>query len=104
MSGDMITSSASALEKAKKQQTKVDSTNNNIEQIFGSPPNIPEPVFFCSIEPPSIAYQVPLEQALNELQREDPSLRVTQDIETGQTVLAGTNRPFFKINIRKWVI
>ncbi|KAJ0173441.1 hypothetical protein K1T71_010590 [Dendrolimus kikuchii] len=50
---------------------------------------IPEPVFLCSIEPPSLALQSALETALAELQREDPSLRVITDEETGQMVLAG---------------
>ena len=34
-------------------------------------------------------YEKPLEQALAMLQREDPSLKVTLDSETGQTVIAG---------------
>ncbi|XP_043213991.1 ribosome-releasing factor 2, mitochondrial-like [Amphibalanus amphitrite] len=50
---------------------------------------IPEPVFFCSVEPPSLAKAKALETALERLQLEDPSLRVTQNEETGQTVLSG---------------
>lgn len=69
--------------------SKNKSDENLIEKVFGSGTRIPEPVFFCSIEPPSLAYQNSLENALVELQREDPSLRVTHDSETGQTVLAG---------------
>ena len=38
--------------------------------------NVPAPVFFCSIEPPSVAYQKHLEHALECLQKEDPSLKV----------------------------
>jgi len=34
-------------------------------------------------------YQKPLEQALEMLQREDPSLKVTLDSETGQTIISG---------------
>ena len=37
---------------------------------------IPSPVFFCSIEPSSVAYKVRLEHALECLQKEDPSLKV----------------------------
>lgn len=50
---------------------------------------VPDAVFFCSIEPPSLTFQAPLDQALLELQREDPSIRVTHAEDTGQTVLAG---------------
>ncbi|CAG9761363.1 unnamed protein product [Ceutorhynchus assimilis] len=65
-------------------------TKKNISPSeFGINVKIPEPVFFCSIEPPSMASQNALDQALNELQREDPSLRVKYDGETGQTVLGG---------------
>ena len=50
---------------------------------------IPDPVFFCSVEPPSMAYQKPLEHALECLTKEDPSLRVQLDPDTGETVIAG---------------
>ena len=48
---------------------------------------VPDPVFFCSIEPPSMSKQKALEQALANLAREDPSLRVAYNDE--QTVLSG---------------
>ncbi|XP_072166611.1 ribosome-releasing factor 2, mitochondrial-like [Diadema setosum] len=51
--------------------------------------NIPDPVFFCTIEPPSQAYQADLEAALECLQREDPSLQVKTDEDTGQLILSG---------------
>lgn len=50
---------------------------------------IPDAVYFCSIEPPSLSYQLQLERALAQLQREDPSLRVRYDESTLQTVLGG---------------
>jgi elongation factor G len=95
MAGDLVTNSTTAAQRAKNKMLKLSSKKNSevkeegVESLFGVGPQIPEPVFFCSIEPPSLAYQTALEQALNELQREDPSLRVTHDSETGQTVLSG---------------
>jgi elongation factor G len=95
MAGDLVTNSQTAAQRAKNKMLKLSSKKNSevkeegVESLFGVGPQIPEPVFFCSIEPPSLAYQTALEQALNELQREDPSLRVTHDSETGQTVLSG---------------
>ncbi|KAG9353696.1 hypothetical protein JZ751_011818 [Albula glossodonta] len=50
---------------------------------------VPEPVFFCTIEPPSLARQTDLEHALTCLQREDPSLKVRTDPDSGQTILCG---------------
>lgn len=50
---------------------------------------MPDAVYFCSIEPPSISYNLPMERALAQLQREDPSLRVHYDEATMQTVLSG---------------
>ncbi|KAH7730459.1 Translation elongation factor EFG/EF2 [Aphelenchoides avenae] len=47
----------------------------------------PEPVFFCSVEPPSTASMHAFEKALQELSIEDPSLTVREDRETGQTIL-----------------
>lgn len=89
MSGDLVTNSQTTAQKAKTKMLQKKIDQESIESVFGSSSRIPEPVFFCSIEPPSLAYQNALEQALNELQREDPSLRVTYDSETGQTVLSG---------------
>ncbi len=51
--------------------------------------SVPSPVFYCSVEPPSMRYQQRLELALERLAREDPSLRVSVDENTGQTVLSG---------------
>ncbi|KAM6902039.1 ribosome-releasing factor 2, mitochondrial isoform 1-T2 [Lycodopsis pacificus] len=50
---------------------------------------VPDPVFFCTIEPPTMAKQTDLENALNCLQREDPSLKVRVDPDSGQTILCG---------------
>ncbi|GMR47876.1 hypothetical protein PMAYCL1PPCAC_18071, partial [Pristionchus mayeri] len=47
----------------------------------------PDPVFYCSIEPPDMKSRHPLERALKELVVEDPSLRVREDSESGQTIL-----------------
>lgn len=60
-----------------------------ISDALGLQPKIPDAVYFCSIEPPSISYQLALENALKQLQREDPSLRVNFDETTMQTVLGG---------------
>ncbi|XP_063831183.1 ribosome-releasing factor 2, mitochondrial [Ostrinia nubilalis] len=114
MTGDLVTSTQSAAGRAKerlattlKQQDKVEqlmlpSARQRLQALETEPSNeeladvllgigttIPEPVFLCSIEPPSIAYQNALDIALAELTREDPSLRVSTDDETGQMVLAG---------------
>lgn len=50
---------------------------------------VPEPVFFCTVEPSSAAYQKDLDFALDCIAKEDPSLRVTTDPDTGQTILSG---------------
>ena len=50
---------------------------------------VPEPVFFCSVEPATAAGQKDLDRALSILALDDPSLRVEADAETGQTVMKG---------------
>jgi len=62
---------------------------DNIEDSLLIAPVVPEPVFFCSVEPPSLSAQKQFDYALECLSREDPSLRVSQDSDTGQTVLGG---------------
>ncbi|EON68331.1 elongation factor EF-G [Coniosporium apollinis CBS 100218] len=53
------------------------------------PINVPPPVFFTSVEPNSLAEEKHLSETLAILLREDPSLNVSLDPESGQTHLAG---------------
>jgi len=53
------------------------------------PPSFPEPVIAMSIEPNSKADQEKMGNALQRLVAEDPTLRVSTDPDTGQTILAG---------------
>lgn len=86
-------------------------SESEADVLFGTGNKVPEPVFFCSIEPPSQAYQSALDLALLELQREDPSLRVSHDGETGQTILAGMLNVMFilfnvltlRAKVKKWI-
>nr|XP_033337271.1 ribosome-releasing factor 2, mitochondrial [Megalopta genalis] len=88
--GDLVTTNASAANRAKtKLASQKDIESKDVETFFTSNSRILEPVFFCSIEAPSISTQAALDSALQQLEREDSSLRVTQDSETGQIVLAG---------------
>ncbi|XP_075983311.1 mitochondrial ribosome recycling factor 2 [Anticarsia gemmatalis] len=114
MTGDLVTSTQAAATRAKthlakwlqepgaKDQLMLPSARQRLQAMETEPSNeeladvllgigttIPEPVFLCSIEPPSVSQQTALEAALAELQREDPSLRVTTDPDSGQMVLAG---------------
>lgn len=53
------------------------------------PIDIPPPVFFAAIEPNSLREEKDMHEKLGLLLREDPSLQVTQDEDTGQTLLSG---------------
>jgi elongation factor G len=53
------------------------------------PINVPPPVFFTSIEPNSLSEQKHVLESLSILLREDPSLHLSVDEESGQTHLAG---------------
>lgn len=79
------------LKKLGHETSEQDNENDDDEslELFSLEPKIPDAVYFCSIEPPSISSQMAMELALKQLQREDPSLRVTFDTVTGQTVLGG---------------
>lgn len=104
VTGDLLVTSAASLKQAQKRLEKMlnkqqlsdsataeteDINSNLINEIFSLEPQVPDAVFFCSIEPPSVSYQTAMESALQQLQREDPSLRVSFDAVTGQTVLGG---------------
>ncbi|OKL57530.1 Ribosome-releasing factor 2, mitochondrial [Talaromyces atroroseus] len=53
------------------------------------PIDVPPPVFFASIEPHSLSEEKNMQDALALLLREDPSLHVTVDEDSGQTLLSG---------------
>lgn len=53
------------------------------------PIEVPPPVFFASIEPHSLSEEKNMQDALSLLLREDPSLHVTVDEDSGQTLLSG---------------
>ncbi|XP_001357927.4 ribosome-releasing factor 2, mitochondrial isoform X1 [Drosophila pseudoobscura] len=96
VTGDLLTSSQTALRNAQKRLKQSQGTVSTDEdeeldtdELFGIDRQIPDAVYFCSIEPPSVSSQTAMEQALRQLQREDPSLRVSYDSVTGQTVLGG---------------
>ncbi|XP_061476911.1 ribosome-releasing factor 2, mitochondrial isoform X2 [Rhineura floridana] len=91
--GDTIVSSkASAVAAARQAGRNVGSKHgqtSEAENLLLAGVEIPDPVFFCTIEPPSMARQPDLDNALTCLQREDPSLKVKTDADTGQTILCG---------------
>ncbi|CAL8100955.1 unnamed protein product [Orchesella dallaii] len=86
--GDTLTSSnsvsSSVLRKLEKGKDKL-----GVQRAVLSGVSVPEPVFFCSVEPASLSQQKALDAALECLQREDPSLQVNVDPDTSQTVLSG---------------
>ena len=53
------------------------------------PIDVPPPVFFASIEPQSLSDERPVAEALAMLLREDPSLQLSIDEDSGQTLLSG---------------
>lgn len=106
VTGDLLVANAATLKKAlKRLVSAVGSTDDeseiDTEQILtsklGIQTTVPDAVFFCSIEPPSAAQQTALDNALREIQREDPSLRVRYDEDTGQTVLGGMGQLHLEI-------
>ncbi|KAL6258076.1 hypothetical protein P5V15_009992 [Pogonomyrmex californicus] len=90
ITGDLVTTNVSTANRAKQNMLKKNPNQlDYVNNFFTSRMSLLDPVFFCSIEPPSLSAQSALETALQELQREDPSLHVKNDPETEQTVLGG---------------
>ncbi|XP_013047569.3 ribosome-releasing factor 2, mitochondrial isoform X1 [Anser cygnoides] len=91
--GDTIVSSkasaVAAAQRAGRDTGRERRSSSDVESLLLAGVEIPEPVFFCTIEPPSMAKQQDLDNALSCLQREDPSLKVKLDPDTGQTILCG---------------
>nr|WP_297353787.1 elongation factor G [uncultured Caldimonas sp.] len=62
---------------------------------------VPAPVIDVAIEPKTQADQQNLGKALQALVKEDPSLRVRQDAESGQTVLSGMGELQLEVTLEK---
>uniref|UniRef100_F7G7T5 Ribosome-releasing factor 2, mitochondrial n=1 Tax=Ornithorhynchus anatinus TaxID=9258 RepID=F7G7T5_ORNAN len=101
--GDTIVSSkASALaavRRAGRDLRKSPRQSGEAESLLLAGVEVPDPVFFCTVEPPSMAKQPDLDHALNCLQREDPSLKVRLDPDSGQTILCGMGELHIEIII-----
>uniref|UniRef100_A0A182M335 Ribosome-releasing factor 2, mitochondrial n=1 Tax=Anopheles culicifacies TaxID=139723 RepID=A0A182M335_9DIPT len=104
VTGDLVVANAAALKKALKRLSIAgDSTEETpddellLASKLGLQTTIPDAVYFCSIEPPSSGQQTALDNALREIQREDPSLRIRYDEVTGQTVLGGMGQLHLEI-------
>lgn len=67
------------------------------------PIDIPPAVFFVSVEPSSLAEEKQLKESLEILLREDPSLHVSVDEESGQTHLSGMGELHLEIAIDRLV-
>lgn len=59
---------------------------------------VPPPVFFSSIDPLTLADTKNMEEALHILLTEDPSLQVTTDEDSGQTMLSGMGELHLEIS------
>lgn len=72
-----------------KQTTTGDTLCDPANQVILESMTFPEPVIQVAIEPKSKADQEKLGTAIQRLAEEDPTFRVKNDEETGQTIIAG---------------
>src|SRR5439155_3286964 len=72
-----------------KQTTTGDTLAEPANPVILESMTFPEPVISVAIEPKSKADQEKLSTAIQKLAEEDPTFRVKNDEETGQTVISG---------------
>jgi elongation factor G len=72
-----------------KDTTTGDTLSDPNNQVVLESMTFPEPVIQVAIEPKTKADQEKLGIAIQKLAEEDPTFRVEQDIDTGQTIIAG---------------
>jgi elongation factor G len=72
-----------------KETTTGDTLTDPSDPVVLETMTFPEPVIELAIEPKSKADQEKLSHALQRLAAEDPSFRVSTDIESGQTIMRG---------------
>ncbi|MFY9589433.1 elongation factor G [Rickettsia endosymbiont of Halotydeus destructor] len=82
-----------------KNTTTGDTLSDMDRQVILERMEFPEPVIELAVEPKSTADQEKMGLALARLASEDPSLRVSSDQETGQTVIKGMGELHLEIII-----
>lgn len=93
MAGDIV-----ALAGLKDVRTG-DTLCDTVKPVVLEKMEFPEPVIEIAIEPKSKADQEKLGLALSKLAAEDPSFRVSTDIESGQTILKGMGELHLDIKV-----
>jgi elongation factor G len=63
--------------------------------------SVPDPVIDVAIEPKTQADQQSLAKALQSMLREDPSLKVRHDADSGQTILSGMGELQLEVSVEK---
>jgi len=84
-----------------KQTTTGDTLCDPANQVILESMTFPEPVISVAIEPKSKADQEKLGTAIQKLAEEDPTFRVRQDEETGQTVISGMGELHLEILVER---
>ncbi len=72
-----------------KESYTGDTLSDMSEQVVLESISFPEPVISVAIEPKTVADQDKMGIALQKLSEEDPTFKVRQDEETGQTIISG---------------
>ena len=72
-----------------KNTTTGDTLCDSSKQIILERMEFPDPVIEIAVEPKTKADQEKMSQALQRLAAEDPSFRVSSDVESGQTIIKG---------------
>lgn len=62
---------------------------------------VPEPVITLAVEPKDVEAKERLQPSLDKLQWEDPTFRVREDAETGQTLLAGMGELHLEVMVQR---
>jgi elongation factor G len=84
-----------------KQTTTGDTLCDPAHAVILESMTFPEPVISVAIEPKSKADQEKLSTAIQKLAEEDPTFRVRQDPETGQTVISGMGELHLEILVER---
>ncbi|KAK6335824.1 Ribosome-releasing factor 2, mitochondrial, variant 2 [Orbilia blumenaviensis] len=92
----------------KKFKKKVEKAGKHLDILTDAtlqlrPIDVPPPVFFASLEPNSAADERGMQDALAIIEREDPSLHISTDEDSGQMVLSGMGELHLEISRNRLV-
>ncbi|HPC47137.1 MAG TPA: elongation factor G [Deltaproteobacteria bacterium] len=85
-----------------KESVTGDTLTRGVDNVVLEPIEVQKPVISLAIEPRSSGYAEKLKDAMSKIMEEDPTIRIHEDPDTGQVILAGMGELHLEIALERF--